>query len=109
MLILRWIKSSIFNRGDTELVDNTLPFAGKSRAGSVSRYELHHPVNLVKSSDPVRTLFSDVNMDNPAKFREVSMTRSCISKIGIFGILVCNLQTRPHMPKFFFDFVAPYG
>ena len=31
VLILRWIKSSIFDKGDTELVDNTLPFAGKRR------------------------------------------------------------------------------
>ena len=48
--------------------------------------------------------FSDVNIDNPAKCPEVAF-----SKIRIFRILVCNLQTRPHMPKFFFDFVAPYG
>ena len=27
----RWILSSIFDKGDTELVDITLPFAGKSR------------------------------------------------------------------------------
>ena len=33
----------------------------------------------------------NVNMTNPTKFREVSMPRSCISKIGI---LVCHLQTR---------------
>ena len=28
-------------------------------------------------------------------------------KIGIFGILVCNLQTGPVMSKKFFDFVPP--
>ena len=48
-------------------------------------------------------------MDNPAKFREGSMARSCISKIEIFGILVCSLQTRPDISKFVFDFVPPYG
>ena len=30
-------------------------------------------------------------------------------KIGIFVILVCNLQTQPGMSTFFYDFVAPYG
>ena len=29
-------------------------------------------------------LISDVNMDNPAKFYEVNMTRSCISKNRLF-------------------------
>ena len=31
VLILTWILSSIFYKGDTELVDNTLRFTGKSR------------------------------------------------------------------------------
>ena len=48
----------------------------------------------------------DVNSDNPAKFREVSMPRSCISKNRVFGILVCNLQTSQVKSKNFFWFRA---
>ena len=44
-----------------------------------------------------------VNIDDPAKFREVSMSRDCISKNEFFGILVCNLQSRQSLSNIFLD------
>ena len=50
---------------------------------------------------------SDSNIDNPAKFREVSLEVAFL-KMRFFGILVCNLQTSQVMSTFFSDFVPPY-
>ena len=50
---------------------------------------------------------SDVNMEKSAKFREVNL-KVVFLEIGIFGILVCNLQTIQVMLKFYSDFVPPH-
>ena len=64
-------------------------------------------------------LISDVNIDNPAKYGEVSMPRTCLKsffggfwsvflKIRFWGILVCNLQTSQLMSRKISDFVPPH-
>ena len=53
-------------------------------------------------------LTSGVNMDNATKFREACLEVAFL-KIGIFGISVCNSQSKTDMSKSFFDFVPSYG
>ena len=42
-------------------------------------------------------------------FAKLACLEVAFLNIGIFGILVCNLQAKPDVSKSFFDFVPPYG
>ena len=95
----------------------------------------HHQVNLLRSRDLILNLYfidqlfsalhrlfckignlrdvdlkfsgslCDVNIDNPVKFCQVSMSENCISNIGFFRILVCNLQRRQFVSKILYIYL----
>ena len=64
-------------------------------------------VNLLNINLKFSGFISDVNCDNPAKFREVSKRRSCILKNRTFQDLVCSLQTGPLMSNLFLILCLP--
>ena len=53
--------------------------------------------------------FSDVNIINPAKVREVSIPRHCISKNCFFFRFWCVVYRSDKLFHFFFDFVTTYA
>ena len=51
---------------------------------------------------------SDVNMTILQNLVKLACQENAFLKIGIFGILVCNLQTKPNVSKISFWYRSPY-